>query len=408
MHRIALSFLCVYLLIASALLYPFDPIYYLAHNQANLTIKPYEMFIESICHFGAEGLQKKLRTAPEEIQNTNFDWEYYIEHNHLNHIPSEQKAHRHYRMLGRFKGLSYCKHYTIAILVHFHDLDIIETLLRKIENFIHNNPTNTYIVYTNITITDKIFDQEVRAILPQTPTSQVDISLVKKLSPYHDYLITARNAPMLYTLKNYIEAKLRPLASKVRVLFSENRGMDIGGFLLTLDAINKDNVDFDFLIKLHTKKGGPQFPCCGNIWRELLVSFLNIRVNKLLARYECIYSCSIRSEDDPWSDLTDYTTKKNILCNALGNIDRAKPYTFCGGTMFIVSRKFYDFIKKFDLLALYNTYFEQGKPATGIGYEHVFERLFGYFFDELHLKKLTLGYYGEDTPPVLPVHNELV
>ncbi len=387
------------LLMHAVPLYSFDWLYYLKHNEVDLGPGVHPWFGSALNHYGSVGVHKRLRSTQQQIDNTNFDWHYYVKHNKLTGILSERSAYRHYQRIGSKKHLDYCKHFTIAILLHLYDLTQTDFFAQKIIKCMHNNPHNKYSIYINIPVTDRLLDHSLQHAENTASIMCTDamLSSLKKLSPYHDGLITAANAPLLYAIKEHLETLFSPLCSSVNIIFSDNKGMDTGGFLLLLDALHRNAENIDFLIKLHTKSGG-QTDVNRDMWRALLLSFLNIRINKLLTEYECIYSCSIDSKYDPCRNYGPYEDKKRRLSAYIGDIDFSKQYTFSAGTMFIVSRKFSDFMKKFDLIKLYEI-LEEGRIDNG--YAHVFERLFGYFFETLHLKKLVLDYYPEDTPDMV-------
>lgn len=52
---------------------------------------------------------------------------------------------------------------------------------------------------------------------------------------------------------NFIE-KIKKEYPNVIITYSENKGMDIGGFLTQMKYILENNLEYDYLIKLHTKK----------------------------------------------------------------------------------------------------------------------------------------------------------
>lgn len=70
----------------------------------------------------------------------------------------------------------------------------------------------------------------------------------------------------------------------IQIIFSENRGVDVGGFLLLLDQLIIQNTPHDFIVKLHTKTHEK--------WRNQLLSILDLKTNNILQEKECVYACN--------------------------------------------------------------------------------------------------------------------
>lgn len=352
-------------------------------------------------HFIHHGIAAGLHSTPIPIDNTNFDWEYYVEKNQLKDLRTETDAYNHYVNTGKSLNLEYCKSFKIVILLHLYNLQLMDEFIQKINFFMKNNPTNIYFVKINIPIDDRVFQFADKFSGYSQGQELLPITYIKAKTPYHQVLINNKNAQVLSDIACYLEKQLNIPENRLQIIFSENRGLDIGGFFLLLDQIKKENLDFDFLIKLHTKRFnanhpgegfGPNF---GTGWRNILTSFLNIKINKILRSFECIYSCKLTSVDGSQDyDPTFVNLKKNLY-NIL-NVSPEIQYNFCAGTIFIAPFKFYKAIRHWNFLSLFNM-LNLGGIAL-VGYENVYERLFGYYFDILKLKIFCLDYYNPEYP----------
>ena len=194
----------------------------------------------------------------------------------------------------------------------------MDEFINKINFFMKNNPTNSYFIKINIPVDDRIF--EFTNTLSNISKSE-EISptaYIKARTPYHNTLINDQNADILFNIACYIEKQLNIPKDRLQIIFSENRGLDVGGFFLLLDQVKREKLNFDFMIKLHTKRFNANHPGEGfglNFgvgWRNILTSFLNIKINKILRSYECIYSCKLNSSDDNANNPAFVNLKKDL------------------------------------------------------------------------------------------------
>lgn len=315
------------------------------------------------------------------IEFTNFDWEYYVTHNKLS-CKNELEAIDHYGSIGSKMNLEYCEKYTFLILLHLFHLDQIDDFIDKINYFIKINQMNDYYIKINIPIDENINTYHESLSNISLPANT--LSYIREMAPYfnHKELINENNCNKLFNISRYIIEKLNIEESKIQILFSENRGLDIGSFFLMLDQANNQDINHDFIIKIHTKHNlsGAQVFGPSN-WREILLSFLNCKVNKILRIHKAIYSCSCSYANIGIIDQT--SAYVSDLFNKF-NIDSKKSWDFCGGSMFIVDSRFKNFFQGTNLADLYlslNKY--QINSFNSIhGIEHGYERLFGYIIDE--------------------------
>jgi hypothetical protein len=374
---------------------PFDYIYYLENNNIN---QPDMWFTGALNHFACHGLKQGLQTTETQIDNTNFDWEYYVNHNKLSAINDEQQAYKHYLQYGKKLQLPYCKHFNIIILLHLYDFEIMDEIIGKINYFINNNPLNKYHIKINVPVDARVLN------LPNfcggyndIETDEASFFLNNKITSLDKQISTlvqkSDYAPILYHIYHYLQKTFVLNKSEIQVVFSENRGMDIGGFFVLLNEIKKENKPFDFLIKLHTKRGSVLKNQFFQTWRACIMSFLNIKINKVLRTYNSVYSCKMNCLNWPPQSLSSFLQKTNELCNIL-NLPQNNTYNFSAGTMFITSYDVYvNHLQKWNLENLYSL-LKKGKvdSETEVGYEHAFEGLFGYIKELTSSKILCLDY----------------
>ena len=261
-----------------------------------IRINSWDKALKHYLYFGREeGRETNLQTVP----TSNFDWRYYVHTNNL-HINNEQAALKHYEQEGKPKNLPFCKSLRFVILLHLYNLDLMDDFIEKINYFIQKNPQNSYHIKINIPIDrniDNFFNKpENTNKLPSITPSDACYTTFQEniLAPanYASHLINPNNYIRYYRLHEYLSRAFDKIP--LQVIFSRNIGRDIGGFFLLLDQLIKQNIEHDFIIKLHTKTDV--------MWRNLLTSFLNICVNPILSEKECIYSNRIAWYFDRMND----------------------------------------------------------------------------------------------------------
>ncbi len=370
-----------YVLLIKLPIYTFDHTHYIKKNR--LTQFTNKDFSSTLNHFACHGRKKGLESAKTDIENSNFDWEYYAKQNNLSDITTEEQADKHYIYYGKNKNLPYCKPLNILIAIHLYDLDLMDELVNRVNYFINNNPHNTYLIKINIPIDERLLKlddfyvnygehgiEKEKNSLFFLENKITDLGL-----PVSNIIKKLNCAFLLKQLYNHLKKSFVISQNNIQIIFSSNKGMDIGGFFVLLNEMKKENAQFDFLVKIHTKKGpssyGSQF---GTTWKNCLLSFLNLKINKILNIYDAIYPCKLSSLNDPERHNPIFLHKKNRLCKLL-NITIDTDYEFAAGTMFIVSYAFFEKIKEWDFNSIYPLFVE-GRAT--LGYEHIFERLFGH------------------------------
>ncbi|MGB8468313.1 MAG: hypothetical protein WCE21_04870 [Candidatus Babeliales bacterium] len=316
--------------------------------------------------------------------NTNFDWEYYVTHNNLVGIETEEEAYEHYINYGKAQNLPYCKSFNMLIVMHLFEMPLIDWLIDKTNNFIKNNPSNSYAIKITIPV-----DTNIKKFNPLHATSieipKKIIGSVRRLAPYHKKVVNRKNAPVLYKIAHYLYNRLNIPKEKIQIIFCENRGVDIGGFFLALDQIVKQQQPHDFLVKFHSK--------ADEEWRIGLTPFLDLRVNKILNYYGCMYSSNLKYPDH-CNDPRHLERLRKMF-----GLEDVSEFNFAIGTMFIVSSQFTQFVSNWDFIKNFNLL----NKGHNYGYEPYFERLFGCIFHKLKLA----SYYFADFPatPIIPPHS---
>lgn len=337
----------------------------------------------AVKHYTTAGIPSGKKASKDQADFTNFNWQYYQKVNHLK-FNGINSAINHYKTIGVNNNLNYCKRFSFLITLHIFNLDQLDEYIDKINHFMKINPLNNYNIKINIPIGNNIYAFNKYVDLNLSGINGLEF--IKDKSPYHKHLITHANYIALYRIYDYISQKINIEQNKLQIMFSENRGVDVGGFLLMLDQAIKQNIQHDFVIKLHSKTSEPH--------RRLLTSFMNYKINALCDKFDAMYSIKVHFPK----------SKKTFLPSAGGDIDKTKmkkllsdfdislkSFSFSAGTMFLASSKVTDFFKKHNLLLLFNK-LNSGYPQRGGQIEHAYERFFGYLIKKLNLKTFIADY----------------
>lgn len=325
--------------------------------------------------------------------SSNFDWKYYVDHNQLPYN-DEVSALCHYQTEGFFQHLPYCCPYTLVIMLHMYNLDLLDECIDQLNHFMRINSENTYYIKINIPVAKNIDD------FFNKKGNYEKLSAIYESK--HDFcnvsnefnVINTENSQYLQLLVHYINQALCIDSNRLEIIFSPNRGRDIGGFFLSLDRLFKQDISYDYIVKIHSKtspKGPP-------LWRQLNMSFLNIHINPILSDYDCIYSNRIHFSFDKAS-VTKSSDQSVNGKNVMRLLDYYKlpsrDFNFCGGNMFIVSKKMTEFFRPYDLCDLFYSLNDEISFADALDgkIEHAYERFFGYLIDYLGLKKFLIDYH---------------
>ena len=204
-----------------------------------------------------------------------------------------------------------------------------------------------------------------------------------------DFYFCLVNDSSSISQKLWVSDRLKKEFPNCHVDIYDNKGLDIGTFLLTIKKIYHKK--YDYIVKTHTKKSiktsGKYF---GEKWRRNLMSILSedniYKIEKLLLEQTEMIGSSkwkIQYENDSFN-------KKNIndLLNELKITTKNK--SFIGGTMFWMNFKniskhltISNIQYYYDLLE--DGYFSQVNNESNEYLTHSFERLFGYMCEKIDI-----------------------
>ena len=227
----------------------------------------------------------------------------------------------------------------IAICIHLYNLKLYDEFIKYINNI------------------TKIFENNI-----------VIINLVKNIF-FGEYEINKLIKKINNDIKNNI------------ILFNENKGVDIYSFLIMLEYINNNNIDPDYIIKLHTKTHTEK-------WRKILIEPLVDHNNLTKLKNEIFLKKNVgfiasskyivKNDNHKWiNNRNGFLVLKNKF-----NIDFDYDY-FVAGTMFWINysclKNFKKNYKKINEFVIEK--FVKGKPNSSrfenkIYYEFIFERIF--------------------------------
>jgi lipopolysaccharide biosynthesis protein len=193
----------------------------------------------------------------------------------------------------------------------------------------------------------------------------------------------------LKVLQDRVLIQIEKEHPRIKVFINENVGLDIGGTLYIIDYILKEKKNYDYLLKLHSKKGiheGRLNNKHGEIWRDELI-------NPILGDYEKVNKVIDIFTENPIVGMIGakkYLYDKNF--NIYQNSDMLKSYVdqfklnvnldelqYIGGTMFWVR---FDIIKTFftvnDPIRIIKSFEKNAfTDNNGLKWTHAFERIFG-------------------------------
>ncbi|MDD3155585.1 MAG: rhamnan synthesis F family protein [Victivallaceae bacterium] len=188
-----------------------------------------------------------------------------------------------------------------------------------------------------------------------------------------------------------LQAQIQKAFPQAHVLLVENRGYDVGPFCAVLAQV--DLREFDYLVKLHTKRDLPGFfnaeeipykmfvnryPVYGRRWREYLLSFLSSG--------ESFHRCLSAFEEDPKLGMTGnfrlildardndreaYAEASELLAKA--NL-KSDDFRFVAGTMFVARARLFEALKRMNFSA---EDFAATRRSDTRSLAHLLERVIG-------------------------------
>lgn len=162
-----------------------------------------------------------------------------------------------------------------------------------------------------------------------------------------------------------------------------NKGLDVGPFLLILEYIIENNLNYNVLFKLHTKKSNHCLdPSYGQKWRHILI--------KHLIGTKSMYETIIKAFDEnAWLGMCaahSFILKEEYchwMADLMEALDvRAGEAMFVAGTMFAVRYSIYkEFFKEVNLKTLYNL-LDEGYVQDRSNM-HKLERIFSFIVNNM-------------------------
>lgn len=225
----------------------------------------------------------------------------------------------------------------------------------------------------------EVWDELYPLLLPLKEYIKIDIALCKDNN----------NIKIEEDLKNF---------SLIKTRYVENKGADIGPFLLQLQDL--DEKEYPYFIKLHSKKSLiNKFE-----WKYVLFNCLIGSVDILLKNIETL------DKDNMTGSITDQTTimrsvghnKKHIAVLSLLLKIKTKDKRFMAGSMFMSRTKIFKKYFTTELISTIYPLLETGK-VTDIydgTYCHALERIFGKIISN---EKLSISF--TKTKPYLKIYN---
>ena len=175
----------------------------------------------------------------------------------------------------------------------------------------------------------------------------------------------------------------------INFTYSDNRGMDIGGFMISYIKMLEMNIGYENIIKIHTKTN--------NNWRFAMLYAILGNKNIIDNNFKLIKDSKIGMIGNQTMDLTNLANKKSYkhIHTYLKrfNVNFFNKGYFIPGTIFMIKgsvlRKFLNIQ---NLKDSYNE-FEQDYCGSKInnreGKPHAFERFFGFMVEDCNMKTVT-------------------
>ncbi len=202
------------------------------------------------------------------------------------------------------------------------------------------------------------------------------ISHIKAHSSCFLYVTLTQPNPLL-------EADIRAFDHQVEIVYVENKGWDIAPFLTVINQVDLDK--FDYVVKLHTKRNVPVFPCMvngfdlsGGKWRQKLLNFCS-SADKWLNSLHMLRKPNVGmvADEQVIVERDKMTAERQATLLSLlqqYGLSLGKNPKFVGGTMFAVRA---EIVKLFQHKASADD-FEETVRGREMTMAHYWERLFGY------------------------------
>lgn len=175
----------------------------------------------------------------------------------------------------------------------------------------------------------------------------------------------------------FFEDIIKEKYKNAHVLFIENKGVDIYSFFTQIKYIRENNIQLDYILKIHTK-------VCRE-WRELLiVPITEINSLKIIKQiFENQKIGYVATQDvivSKYFDKIHSLDNEDILVKVIDifGLSELKYYDFVGGTMFWINNEILEKYINDDMMSYFEKNMSYDKPPTNTNTtapEYIFERL---------------------------------
>jgi len=199
-----------------------------------------------------------------------------------------------------------------------------------------------------------------------------------------------------------IEESIKSNFGSYKILFSENRGLDVGGYMNIINYAIGQKKDYDLVVFLHTKKHARTDPDLGKQWRKDLFKAILGSQYKI----ECILDIFQRNDMVGMIGCNDYVMYMEEDGNNIDNLEYFSKrlglediiIKFVAGSIFW--SRWWPFRDVFSRSKIETSEFEKSEAYTNDGMKaHAIERMFGIIIIDQDLEIMGVEPETEGTEP---------
>lgn len=255
------------------------------------------------------------------VSKNNFDWEYYYKNNQdvqkaglntldkcYNHwIRHGCREHRQIKQLTTTSSTKSLP-FKMAIMIHIYDVKMIHFFSCYLTALYSTYNSSDIDVYVNI----------------------VDMGYTDDAKKSHRELFNL---------------------SEIKIYYFPNKGGDIGGFLLLSKQVVESQIDYRYVIFVHSKKKKEwRIELCKHIFNIVFEKLSNTSNIGLISAGKWIYSFDPKKQPDEYNKFKYHLID---LCRVYQLNDQQK-WDFVAGTMFLTNIKILQYIVSHDFNYVYN------------------------------------------------------
>lgn len=201
-----------------------------------------------------------------------------------------------------------------------------------------------------------------------------------------------------------IEESIKSNFDSYKILFSENKGLDVGGYINIINYAIEQKKDYDLVVFLHTKKHARTDPDLGKQWRKDLFKAIlgseyktggildTFQKNDMVGMIGCSDYVMYMEEDKKNIDNLEYFSKR------LGIDEEDMIIKFVAGSIFW--SRWWPFRDVFSRSKIETSEFEESENYTNDGMKaHAIERMFGIIIIDQDLEIMGVELETEGTEP---------